>query len=130
MAKISFLQAPTFTADVEIPRFGGNPVKVKIIYNYLDRDEHSALADADIAYSKEMQELTKEEGSKVVELAARSKEHQFDQLKKVVNGWGFTEEFNDENLQALVGHSAETAAAIIGAFRNAYEKAREGNLKA
>ncbi|WNW10130.1 phage tail assembly chaperone [Pseudomonas sp. DTU_2021_1001937_2_SI_NGA_ILE_001] len=130
MAKISFLQAPTFKVDVEMPRLGSTPVKVSVTYHHLNRDQLAELADSDIAYTREMKDLTQSEEASVADVTGKAKEHQLVQLKRVVAGWGFAEELNDENLQALVDHSAETAVAILSAFRTSYEKAREGNLKA
>lgn len=126
MAKISFKQNPTFKVDVEIPRLGDKPVKVPFVFNYRDRDQLSAFADVSIQHGKELRELMEKESS-VRDLTGKTEEHQVQQILEVVKEWGFEDEFNEENVRALVRSYAPVPDAIINAYQTAYHKAREGN---
>lgn len=127
MAKISIQQKPTFTTDVEIPRIGDKPIKVSFTFEYRDRDQLAEIADDEIAHSKEMAELIKKDGVSVREYAAKAEEFEVTQIKRVVKGWGFEDEFNDENILALVRSATAVPDAILKAYKAAYNKAREGN---
>ena len=128
MAKISFQQNPTFKVDVQIPRLGGQAVKVPFVFNYFNRDQMADFTDAEIAYGKEIKELLESEESPTVkEFSARAEELQVGQLKKIISGWGFTEDLSDESISDLVRSSTAVTVAIIEAFKGAFNKAREGN---
>ncbi|KFE50147.1 phage tail assembly chaperone [Pseudomonas syringae] len=130
MAKISFQQNPTFKVDVEIPRVGGSAVKVPFTFNYLNRDQLAEFTDAEIQYSKEISDLIKDEQPSVKEVSAKAEEFQFDQLKKAINSWGFSEDLTDDNLRAVIRSAVAVPIAILDAYKGAYNKAREGNLPA
>jgi hypothetical protein len=127
VAKISIQQKPTFTTDVEIPRIGDKTIKVSFTFGYLDRDQLAELADNEIAHSKGMAELIKKDGVSVREYGAKAEEFEVTQIKLLVKGWGFEDEFNDENILALVRSATAVPDAILKAYKAAYNKAREGN---
>lgn len=53
--------------------------------------------------------------------------YDFDCLKTIVVGWDIEEDFNDDNLRALVESGSDFPAVIVRGYLAAYEKAREGN---
>lgn len=59
--------------------------------------------------------------------ASREIELQIEQLKDIVEGWGFTDEFSDENIEALVTTSVSVTDAILDQYNEAYTRARSGN---
>lgn len=127
MAKISIKQKPTFTRTVEIPQWGDKPVKVNFEFKFLNRDEVSALVDAELEQGRKFAELVKSDDYKVSSVTEQSTDFQVDYLKKILAGWGFEEEFNDENVRALVSAYVAVPDAIIAAYKASYETAREGN---
>ena len=88
------------------------------------------FTDAEIQYSKEIGDLIKDEQPSVKEVSAKAEEFQFDQLKKAINSWGFSEELTDDNLRAVIRSAVAVPIAILDAYKGAYNKAREGNLPA
>ena len=126
MAKISIKQNPTLKLDVEIPRIGDKPVKVPFVFAYRDRNELSEFADNGIQHGKEVRELIEKECT-VRELSSKAEEFQTSQLLLIVKGWGFEDELNEDNIRALVRSYAAVPDAIIGAYQESYNKAREGN---
>lgn len=126
MAKISIQQNPTFKVDVEIPRIGDKPVKVPFVFAYLNRDELAEFADTSLQHGKDLRGLIEKE-STVRELSSVSEDFQVGQLQKIVKGWGFEDEMNEDNIRALVRSYAAVPDAIVAAYQSAYNKAREGN---
>ncbi|WP_395599022.1 phage tail assembly chaperone [Pseudomonas sp. A1437] len=126
MAKISIKQNPTFKIDVEIPRIGDKPVKVPFVFAYRDREELAEFADSGLQHGKELRELIEKE-STVREISSKSEEFQVKQIELIVKGWGFDDELNEENIRALVRSYAAVPDAIIGAYQESYNKARQGN---
>jgi len=129
VAKISIQQKPTFDVDVEIPRIGDKPVKVKFSFAYLDRDQLAEFLDGGIQHGKEVRELIEKECT-VRDLSTKTEDLQVAQLKQIVRGWGFDEELNDDNIRALVRSYAAVPDAVLAAYQAAYNRAREGNLQA
>lgn len=127
MAKISIQQSPVFEAEVQVPRIGGKPVAVKFQFRFLDRAQIADFIDAELQHGKDAAEAITQPGTKLSDLTAKSEEFQLEQLKKIVAGWGFDDEFSDENLAALVRSTASVPDAIINAYKNSYQGAREGN---
>ena len=127
MAKISILQAPTFQRVVEIPRIGGDPVKVSFDFKFLDRDQLAEFMDAEFTFSKEFGAATQEEGTTLKSLTGKTEEFQIEQLQKIVAGWGFDEPFDADNLRALVRTAGTVPDAILTAYKQSYQAAREGN---
>lgn len=55
--KFSIAQAPTFESSVEIPRLGGESIKVPFTFKYLDRE---ALADLYSSWGERFERLVEE----------------------------------------------------------------------
>lgn len=127
MAKISIQQKPTFAVDVEIPRIGDKSVKVPFTFLFLDRAQMADFQDSELTNAKSMTDYLKQEDRTVRGLADSAEAFEVGQLKQIVQGWGFDDEFNDDNIKALVRSSAAVTSAIFNAYKSAYEKAREGN---
>ncbi|WP_288463739.1 phage tail assembly chaperone [uncultured Pseudomonas sp.] len=127
MAKISIKQKPTFTRPVEIPQIGGKPVKVNIEFKFLSRSEVSALIQTEIEQGKKFADLMTANGSTMIDVTEQSKDFQVEYLQKIMVGWEFEEEFNEENVRALVSTYVAVPDAIIAAYKASYEGAREGN---
>lgn len=127
MPKISIQQSPVFDTEVQIPRIGGKPVSVKFTFRFMDRPQIAEFIDAELQHGKDSAEVITQAGATLSNLTAKSEEFQLAQLKKIIAGWGFDEEFNDDNLAALVRSTASVPDAIINAYKNSYQGAREGN---
>jgi hypothetical protein len=125
MAKFQIAQNPTFTADVSIPRIGGDPIDVKFTYRILSRKQLAAMYDkwSDAARSFDLDAETITFSS----LAEADIESQRQQIKDIVIGWGFEDEFNDENIDALCDTCTQAAQAIVEAYRKEYAEARLKN---
>ena len=129
MAKFKIAQNPTFKADVEIPRVGGQVIKVSFEFKYRDRKALAALflswqetLKADEARFKEMgAELT------IVDLTEAGIERQVDQVEALVAGWGFDDKLSQISIRALVETSAGAGDAIVKAYQQAFDPARLGN---
>lgn len=127
MAKITIQQKPTFTTDVEVPRIGDKPVKVQFTFAYLDRDQLAEFGDGEVTHGKDLSETLKKGDATVRDITTSVSDFEFNQLKMIIKGWGFDDEFNDDNLRALVRSASAVPAAILTAYKTAYHKAREGN---
>lgn len=127
MAKISIQQSPVFEVEVQVPRIGGKPVAVKFQFKFLDRAQIAEFIDAELQHGKEAAEAITQEGAKLADLTERSEQFQLAQLKKIVAGWSFDDELNDQNLAALVRSTASVPDAIFAAFKESYGQARQGN---
>lgn len=129
MAKFKIAQNPTFKADVEIPRVGGELIKVPFEFKYRDRKALAALflgwqhtLKADEARFKAMgEDLT------IVELTDAGIERQVEQVEALVLDWGFDDKLSPESIRALVETSAGAAEAIIKAYQQAFDTSRLGN---
>lgn len=133
MAKSFKLQLnPTFNAPVSIPRVGGEPLKVTFTFKTLDRRALAAVFDKwkkDNFALIEAAQKAEEDGTPftLTEWADRELELQINQVKDITNGWGFDDEFNDENIEALLNSSISVTDAILEQYNAAYTRAREGN---
>lgn len=123
---------PTFKAAVKIPRVGGEPLPVTFEFKVLDRRalakvfdkwkaENIALIEESKAAAETGDEFTLETW------ADREIELQVSQIKDITVGWGFSDEFNDENIEALVSTSVSVTDVILEQYNEAYTKARSGN---
>ena len=129
MAKFKIAQNPTFKADVEIPRVGGELIKVPFEFKYRDRKALAALflswqeaLKVDEARFKDMgAELT------IVELTEADIERQIAQVEALVSGWGFDDKLTPESIRGLVETSAGAGEAIVRAYQEAFDPARLGN---
>jgi hypothetical protein len=124
MAKFKIAQNPTFNTDVSIPRVGGDPIEVKFTYRVLGRKELAAMYDKWGATSKR---LFEDEEFTFTSLADADMTAQLEQIKDIVVGWGFDDEYNDENILALCDTCTQAAQAIVEAYRVAYAENRTKN---
>lgn len=123
-------QNPTFKETVKIPRVGGEPLEVEFEYKYLTRKELAVLQDDWNKSTKEMiEKWTKAEDAErsLEEMSEDEITHNVKQLKDIVVGWNFSDEFNDENIRALVEATLHTTDSIVNAYYEAYAKAKVGN---
>ncbi len=123
---------PTFKATVKVPRVGGEPLVVGFTFRALDRrglakvfdkwkDENIALIEEAKEAAERGEEFTLEQW------AEREIELQVKQVKDITVGWGFSDDFNDENIEALVSTSVSVTDAILDQYNEAYTRARTGN---
>lgn len=133
MAKSFKIQMnPTFKAAVNIPRVGGDPLAVTFTFKVLDRRSLARVFDN---WKKEniqlIEDATKADENKtpftLEEWADRELTLQIKQIKDVVIGWGFDDEFNDENIEELLNSSISVTDAILEQYNEGYTRARQGN---
>lgn len=126
MAKIKIAQNPTFKADVLIPIVGSAPEKVEFIFKYRDRAELAALFDD---WSEKRDKARAALGDKPTwsKIVATDTEQQAQQIKDLVIGWSFDDEFNEDNIVAFVKSCQGAAEAVVKAHEGAYSQARLGN---
>lgn len=116
---------PTFTSMVNIPRVGGEDISVKFVFKSMNRLQ---LADLFTKWQKAQNEMIEQGGEYTLqEWAQKEVALQVEQIKDITNGWGFDDEFNDENIEALVLTAIDVATAITDAYGEAYTRARKGN---
>lgn len=122
----------TFKAPVKIPRVGGDPLNVTFEFKVMTRKGLARMFDE---WKKEGQELIARaekaedggNGYTLADWAEHEIEMQVKQIKDIVVGWGFTDEFNDENIEELIESSVSVTDAIIEQYNEAYTRARQGN---
>ncbi|SEM50223.1 Phage tail assembly chaperone [Pseudomonas sp. ok272] len=126
MAKIKIAQNPTFKAGVLIPIVGNAPEKVEFTFKYRDRAELAALFDD---WSEKRDKARAALGDKPTwsKIVATDTEQQAQQIKDLVVGWGFDDEFNEDNIVAFVKSCQGAAEAVVKAHESAYSQARLGN---
>lgn len=118
---------PTFSAKVSIPRVGGDPIEVPFTFAVKNRKE---LAKLFANWQKEREELHEKGTAEKYDLedwADKEIALQVKQVKDVVVGWGFEDQFTDENIEELVTTVISVTDAIIDCYNEAYTKARVGN---
>lgn len=133
MAKSFKLKAnPTFKATVNIPLVGEDPMKVGFTFRTFNRIQLAELfekwKEQQVALLKEAEDAA-EVGNELtmVEWAKKEIVMQREQVKDIAVGWGFSDEFNDENIDELVGMSVSITDVIIEHYNEAYARARKGN---
>jgi Phage tail assembly chaperone len=125
MAKrFSILQNATFKSKVSVPRIGGEPIEIEFEYKYLSRKELAALYQS---WQEAQKELVESEIKDLIELTDADIKMQVGQLKDILVGWSFEDEFSDENIAALVETSVHASRVITEAYGEAYSKAKLGN---
>ena len=126
MAKFKIAQAPTVVGGVMIPIVGQEPVKVEFTFKYRNRIELAALFDE---WNQRRKDGLEKFGDKpsVSEIIAVDTENQMQQIKDLVVGWEFDDEFDDESVKALVTSCHGTTEAVVDAYQAAFAKARTGN---
>lgn len=123
---------PTFKATVKVPVVGGNPLSVTFTFKTMDRLALARVFDKwkkdNIALMEEAKERA-EQGNEFTleEWTEREAVLQTAQVKDIVDGWGFSDEFNDENIEALVMSSVSVTDVILEQYNEAYTRARTGN---
>ncbi|MDM3886007.1 phage tail assembly chaperone [Pseudomonas sp. BCRC 81390] len=127
MPKIKIAQNPTFTAEVKIPRVGGEPVAVEFSFRYFDRTALAKLYDGWNQAFEAHAEKCKTEGASLELFTAGQVQLQAEQIKAVTVGWGFDDKFNDEAILELVTTCVGAPQAVLDAYQQAYNPARLGN---
>lgn len=116
---------PTFVAMVDVPRVGGDSISVKFTFKAMNRVE---LAKLFTKWTDAQKKLVEEGADYTLqEWAEKEIEIQVDQVKDIVVGWGFDDEFNDENIEELVASTIDVTSVITDCYGEAYTKARRGN---
>jgi hypothetical protein len=129
MAKFKIAQSSTFKADVDIPRVGGETMKVPFVFKYRDRKELAALFVGWEQSAKDDQARLKEKGDDItlVDITEAHIDRQVEQVSELVAGWGFDDKLSPESIRALVETSAGAGDAIVQAYQNAFKVTRLGN---
>lgn len=125
--KFSIKRDPTFKTTIPLPVVGGKPVPVEFEFRYFDRKALSNFQGDRVKFANDFGELVSKPDTTAAQIAQMAIDFEFPQLKSIIVGWDIEEEFNDENLIALVESGSEVTAAIVNGFFDAYTKAREGN---
>lgn len=123
---------PTFKMPVDVPRVGGDPMRVSFVFRSMDRRELSRMFDG---WKKEGDELVAQmradaeagEPWSLEKLTDAEIEMQARQVKQIAVGWGFDDEFTDENIEALVSTSVSVCDAIVAQYHEGYQRAKSGN---
>ncbi|KPA87069.1 hypothetical protein PF66_06414 [Pseudomonas asplenii] len=125
MAKFKLIQKPTFKAPVMIGRAGYDAEKVVFEFKYLDR---TALADLYTNWNERHEDLSKQIGEMDLKaFTAAQIDLQADQLLAVVVGWDIEEKFTPENVRILVNSISSAPKAVLDAYAEAFNEARQGN---
>lgn len=127
MAKIKIAQSPTFTAEVKIPRVGGEPVPVQFTFRYMDRTALAKLYDGWNKAAEANSEKARDENVSLEQFTAGQLKLQAEQIKAVTTGWGFDEDFTDDAILELVTSCVGAPQAVLDAYQEAYKPARLGN---
>ena len=122
--KFKIANNPTFKSKVSIPRVGGDEIEVEFEFKYLTRKE---LAKVYEGWQEKLTDLNITDDTTLTELTDIEVELQIKQLKDIVQGWDFEDEFNDDNIEQLVETSVFAAKTVIEAYQEAYMKAKVGN---
>lgn len=122
--KFKIANNPTFKSKVSIPRVGGEEIEVEFEFKYLTRKE---LAKVYEGWQEKLTDLNITDDTTLTELTDIEVELQIKQLKDIVHGWDFEDEFNDDNIEQLVETSVFAAKTVIEAYQEAYMKAKVGN---
>lgn len=132
MAKrFSIVQNTTFKQKVKVPRIGDEPIEVTFEYKYLTRPQLTAMNEEwNKARTEMLEGWEKDREAGTLELSQMNEGEtvfNVNQLKDILVGWEFDEEFNEDNIRALVESSIGATDAVIGAYNEAYQKAKLGN---
>lgn len=122
--KFKIANNPSFKSKVSIPRVGGDEIEVEFEFKYLTRKE---LAKVYEGWQEKLTDLNITDDTTLTELTDIEVELQIKQLKDIVQGWDFEDEFNDDNIEQLVETSVFAAKTVIEAYQEAYMKAKVGN---
>ena len=122
--KFKIANNPTLKSKVSIPRVGGSEIEVEFEFKYLTRKQLAAIYEE---WQAKLSELNITDDTTLTELTDIEVELQIKQLKDIVVGWDFDDEFNDENIEQLVETSVFAAKTVIESYQEAYMKAKVGN---
>lgn len=123
---------PTFKAAVKIPRVGAEPLAVTFEFKALNRPALAKVFDAwklqSLALIQESQDA-EDAGTPftLTQWAEKEVALQVAQIKDVTVGWGFDDEFSDENIEELLNSSLSVTDVILTEYNDAFARAREGN---
>jgi hypothetical protein len=124
--KFSIAQNATFKEKVKIPRVGGEPIEVELEYKYLPRTEFAEMLERWKTKAAQIFEGVSEESS-LVELTEAQLDHQVVQLKDILAGWSFDDEFNDDNIRQLCNVCTKAPEVIVEQYNKAYSEVKLGN---
>lgn len=130
--KFKIKNNPTFREEVNIPRVGGEPIKVGFEFKYMTRKQLAEMYDEwqgrikDIIPTIEENEGNEEDVS-LSDITDMEIKLQVGQIKDIVVGWDFEDEFNDENIEALIESSLHVAKILSDSYQEAYTKVKLGN---
>jgi hypothetical protein len=127
MASFKTIQNPTFTADVHIPRVGGDPVKVQFEFRYLTRLEIAALFDKWNDARAALGKAAKKADITWQQATAGQVDFEVQQFKDIVVGWELDDELTDEFIAGLLASCAGMSEVIVSAFQDAHGNTRRGN---
>lgn len=132
MAKsFKIAQNTTFKQMVKVPRVGGDPIEVEFEFKYLTRPQLSHLQDTWDVSTKDMIEkwstAREKEELAIEDMTEDETKHNIKQLQDIVVGWSFDDEFNEDNIRALVESSIGSVEAVVAAYHQAYQKTKLGN---
>ncbi|HDS1811585.1 phage tail assembly chaperone [Pseudomonas juntendi] len=127
MAKIKIAQNPTFTAEVHVPRIGGDPVPVAFQFRYMDRVTLAGMFDRWNKARDAWAEKAKADNATWEEVTAGEIALQAEQLGEIVTGWDLEDKFSQKAILELVRTCTGAPKAVIDAFQAAYSPARLGN---
>lgn len=122
--KFKIVQASTFKEKVKIPRIGGEPIEVTFEFKFLPRNK---LAELFEEWKKRALELEITDDLTYVELTEAEVGLQVNQLKDIIVGWDFDDEFSDENIRALVETSTHASRVVLDKYHSAYSDVKLGN---
>lgn len=122
--KFKIAQNPTFKAKVGIPRVGADDIEVEFEYKFLPRKQLAEMYDS---WRAESSKLEVNDDTNLSDLTAFEVDLQVQQLKEILVGWNFDDEFNEDNIRALVETSVGATKAIIAGFQESYSKSKLGN---
>ncbi|GLO05591.1 hypothetical protein PPUJ13061_54950 [Pseudomonas putida] len=127
MAKIKIAQDPTFIAEVQVPRIGGEPVPVEFEFRYMDRVTLAGMFDRWNKARDAWAEQARADNATWEEATAGEIALQAEQLSEIVTGWDLEDKFSQKAILELVRTCTGAPKAVIDAFQAAYSPARLGN---
>lgn len=128
MAKtFSIKNNPTFKATVDVPRIGGDDLPVQFEFKVVARNALGAMMDKWRKEAIALFEQAQEEEWDFERLSGAEINLHVSQVQDIVVGWGFKEEFNEDNLTELCASSAFVLESITEVYHKAFQRAKSGN---
>jgi hypothetical protein len=117
MAKLQLGKSPVnFKQEVSFLRLDGEEVTIEISYKYRTRSQYAELLD-EILEPVEQKKSKKDEVLKVAEMLKQQDVSTVEFMLKIADGWDLEDEFNKENLTALLNEFPSAAKAINETYR-------------